>query len=509
MLSREKLAVLYKHGSVDHVRRAKSRRNLVDFTKYTKPDFQVNWHHQLLCEYLEAFAKGLYPRLIIEAPPRHGKSELVSRRLPAYIFGQRPNAKIITASYGAELASSMNRDVQRIIDSETYQKLFPNTRLSGSNTRKSAQGSWLRNSDIFEVVGHGGMYRSAGVGGPITGLGGDYLIIDDPIKNAEEADSLTHRNKVWDWYTTTFYTRLERNGSILLTLTRWHEDDLAGRLLNAMKTDRFADKWVVLTLPAIADDNLDAEDPREEGEALWPYKYDINRLLAMKGSMGSRAFNALYQQRPAPEKGNIIDTSWFRFYREHQQYEYRFMSWDCTFKDTESSDFVVGGIFGVKGGQLYLLDVIRKRMAFTETQKTIQEWCVRYPDCREVVIEDKANGTAVIDTLRKSIPMLVPVSPTESKISRANASAPFIEAGNLFLPDPINFPHADKWVKDFRHEFQSFPNGTHDDQVDMVTQAIMRFRKNATWVDALDKLESAEFDDLENRTYIQELMGWK
>lgn len=225
-----------------------ARRSMAEFALYTDPAYHMNWHHRLICNSLDKWVSKEIRRLMIFTAPRHGKSELVSRKLPAYIFGRHPDTSIISASYSADLASRMNRDVQRIIDSDRYAELFPNSRLYGKNIRSVAGGSFLRNSDIFEIVDHKGVYRSAGVGGGITGMGGEYIIIDDPVKNREEANSATYREKLWDWYTSTLYTRLEKEGCILVTLTRWHEDDLAGRLLNNMKQTG-GEQWTVINLP--------------------------------------------------------------------------------------------------------------------------------------------------------------------------------------------------------------------------------------------------------------------
>ena len=249
----------------EHERAARS--NLFDFTCYTYPGYAGNWHHRLICSYLDLFVAGEIKRLMIFAPPRSGKSELVSRRLPAFILGHDPDAWIIAASYGADLARRMNRDVQRIIDSPEYRRLFPDTQLWGKNVRSVADGSFLRNSDLFEVVGHKGYYMGVGVGGSLTGMGGRYLLIDDPVKNRKEANSATYRQAVEEWYTSTFYTRLAPGGNILIVLTRWHEDDLAGRLLEKAKSDPAADQWTVITLPAVAEEPVAAYDPREPGVA--------------------------------------------------------------------------------------------------------------------------------------------------------------------------------------------------------------------------------------------------
>jgi hypothetical protein len=195
-----------------------ARLHLLDFTTYTYPAYEVNWHHQLICSLLDDFATKSDQRLMVFAQPRSGKSELVSRRLPAYILGRDPDAWIIAASYGAELARSMNRDVQRIMDGDEYRRLFPATQLWGKNVRSMADGSYLRNSDMFEVVGRRGFYLGVGVGGSLTGRGAKYMILDDPVKNRKEANSPTYRQAVWEWYTSTFYTRLAPGGNILLIL---------------------------------------------------------------------------------------------------------------------------------------------------------------------------------------------------------------------------------------------------------------------------------------------------
>jgi len=192
-----------------------ARRHLLDFITYTKPDYEVNWHHKTICDEIESFMTGECSRLILCMPPRNGKSQIVSRHLPAYLLGRNPDARIIACSYSADLAQAMNRDVQRIIDDPLYHELFPDTTLSGSNVRTVA-GNFLRNSDVFEIVGHKGVYLSAGIGGGITGRGADYALIDDPVKNREEANSPTYRERIWDWYRSTLYTRLEKGGKILI-----------------------------------------------------------------------------------------------------------------------------------------------------------------------------------------------------------------------------------------------------------------------------------------------------
>ena len=448
-----------------------ARRCLADFALYTDPLYQMNWHHALLCEYLDRLVAKETRRLLVFMPPRHGKSELVSRKLPAFIFGKNPDAAIIAASYSADLAQSMNRDTQRIIDDDRYFELFPATTLSGKSNRSiTLKGNYLRNSDMFEIVGHRGSYRGAGVGGGITGMGGDYIIIDDPIKNREEANSATYREKLWNWYTSTLYTRQEKDAAILVTLTRWHEDDLAGRLIEAARLPD-GEKWEVLCLPALKEDGDNAADIRAIGDPLWEDKYDCQSLAQIKATVGSYEWNALYQQRPAPQEGAMFKREWWQRWCVIPGDLFDFVqSWDCTFKDKNTSDYVVGQVWArskKNPANRYLLDQVRARMTFTETVQAIRDLSAKWPKTTRKLIEDKANGTAVIDVLKKEIPGLVPVEPMGGKVVRAHAVTAVVEAGNVYIPDAT----IASWVFDFVEELASFPSATHDDQVDAMTQA--------------------------------------
>lgn len=276
-----------------------AKKSLVQFTAWTKQDYDVNWHHFLLCDRLDKFIKGDIKRMLVFMPPQHGKSELVSRRLPAYLLGINPKLKIIGASYSSDLAQSFNRDVQRIIDSPEYYALFPDTYLNGSNVRNDPKGGYLRNADIFETVGHKGFYKSVGVGGSLTGTPADIAIIDDPVKDAIEANSPTYRDRTWSWYTDVLSTRLHNDSKVLITQTRWHEDDLSGRVLKAM--EKTGEHWDVLSLPAVKTVNGDAEDNRQIGEALWESRHSLHRLQQVRTS-SPRTFESLYQQEPKPVK---------------------------------------------------------------------------------------------------------------------------------------------------------------------------------------------------------------
>ena len=448
----------------------------MEFTRYTFPQYRTNWHHDILCSHLDRFVSGEIKRLMVFMPPRHGKSELVSRRLPAYLLGKNPDANIIACSYSADLASRMNRDVQRIIDTPEYHSVFPETTLYGGNVRTDIIGRPLRNSDLFEVVGHKGMYRGAGMGGGITGMGANYAIIDDPIKNAEEADSEVYRESQWEWYTTTFLTRLEQGAGLLVTLTRWHEDDIAGRLLKLAKDDPKADQWTVVRFPAIADGTGYPEDEREEGEPLWEWKRTLDELGKIKAALGSYRFSALFQQAPSPAEGGTIKREWLtsHYYTVLPKSFQRVMqSWDCAFKGTEESDYVVGQVWGKDGADYYLLDQVRARMDFPSTVAAITSLSAKWPQAREKCVEDKANGPAVIDTLRKKLSGLIAVNPEGGKEARASAVSPLLEAGNVHLPDPS----LASWVHDFVEECAAFPKGANDDQVDAMSQALLRMSK--------------------------------
>ncbi|MCA1800356.1 MAG: terminase family protein, partial [Actinobacteria bacterium] len=290
------------------------RRSLLEFTKHTfgeSPSYDVNWHHKLVCDKLDEWVDGDLDRLIITMPPRHGKSELVSRRLPAYLLGRFPSDNIIGTSYGGSLARRMNRDVQRIIDSRRYREIFPNVILPRSTDIKTGQTGYVRTTNMFEVIGYKGAYISAGVGGSITGMGGDWVIIDDPIKNMQDAMSQTMRDKVWEWYSSTLYTRLESGAKILVTLTRWHSDDLTGRLIEQAKNSPDGDKWEVLSLPALSTGSRAEEDQRDEiDQALWSAKKDAEALKRTRESLPGKVWSSLYQQNPTPDDGSI----WKRHY---------------------------------------------------------------------------------------------------------------------------------------------------------------------------------------------------
>ena len=410
-------------------------------------------HTDYICEKVEKVERGIIKRLMIWLPPRHSKSLTVSETFPSYFIGKNPVRRVIETSYGDSLARKFGRANRRKI--EEYGADLFEIKISSDNASMTNWG----------IEGHPGGMISAGIGGPITGEGADLLIIDDPIKNREEAESETYREKVWSEWQNTLLTRLHPGAAVIIILTRWHEDDLAGRLLA-----QEPDKWEVLSLPAEAEEN----DPlgREPGEPLWPeHGYDKEWMEAKKKEVGSRTWAALYQQRPSPAEGGIIRRGWWQYYRQApSRFEEIIQSWDCAFKDEQSSDYVVGQVWGRRGADKYLLDQVRDRMDFPSTVRAVESLSAKWPHARAKLIEDKANGPAVIATLKSKISGLIPVNPEGGKMARLQAVSPDIEAGNVYLPEPSIAP----WVHDYIEEFAAFPNGLNDDQVDATSQALLR-----------------------------------
>jgi predicted phage terminase large subunit-like protein len=462
-----------------------ARRSLLGFTFHTFPGYEAGWVHREICSKFDAFLADVQakrsPRMMLFVPPRHGKSELISRRGPAYALGRMPDSSFIACSYGAELASRMNRDVQRIIDSDRYRAAFPGTALYGKQVRSTAQGSYLRNSEAFEVVGRKGGYRSAGVGGGITGMGADVLVIDDPIKDAEQANSATYRDKVWDWYTSTAYTRLMPGGGVLIVLTRWHEDDLAGRLLEAAKHE--GDRWEVISYPAVAERD---EAHRKEGEALHPERYGLDRLKAIRGAVGSYVWAALYQQRPAPADGNKFKRPWFRYYDRDEaapdllRLEGRdgapekvvrladcrlFATVDLAVSTRQTADWTVFGIWAATpASDLILLDLVRDRLQEPDVVKMAVGLHRRW-NLGHLAVEANGIGLGIVQTMRREGLPVRAVLTHRDKVTNASTAMVRMEAGQIYTPRYA------PWLDAYEAELLGFPNAAHDDQVDVTSNA--------------------------------------
>ncbi len=443
----------------------RARNYVLNFSRYTMPTYEVNWHHKALCRKLDDFVNKKITRLIITMPPRHGKTELCSKRLPAYIHGRYPDDQIMAASYSGHLASDMTKGIQAILDSPEFQRIFPKIKITPDGSRSSH----ARNSEEHELIGFKGRYRGQGVGGSFTGRGGNWIIIDDPIKGRDTADSPAYRKHLLDWYTSVLRTRLEKDASILIILTRWHEEDLAGALLNLGAANPEADQFELFNLPAIKEDDTNPLDIRQIGEALWPNKFSLNDLGAIRAG-STRDWNSLYQQRPSALEGGIIKRAWFQYYTERPiRFTRLVQSWDLTFKDAKTSDFVVGQVWGIWEGKKYLLDQIRERMGFTETCDSIRLLSRKWPQAYTKYIEEKANGSAVMDALRREgVAGLTAVNPKDSKHARLEAVSPQFRAGDVYFPHPSIAP----WISHVEHELCSFPNAANDDCADAVSQVL-------------------------------------
>lgn len=313
--------------------RRKARASLIDFTRYTKPDYEAAWAHERIAKALEAVERGDCRRLIIEAPPQHGKSELVSRRFPAWLLGRRPGVKFMGASYNQDLASDFGRDVRNLIADPEYRNIFPNVALRPDST---AANRWH--------TSQGGIYYAVGVKGPATGRGLDVGSIDDPFKDRADADSQANRDTVWKWYTNVFLTRQSKHAAIILTNTRWHEDDLTGRILDAAK--RTGEGWEVIKLKAI----------NEYGQALWPEQKPIDFLELIRGTMPARDWLSLYQQSPTAEEGTYFKREWMRRYSALPDSLNVYMSADFAVTEGDG-DFTEIAVWGVDTkDNIYVLD---------------------------------------------------------------------------------------------------------------------------------------------------------
>lgn len=336
-------------------------------------------------------------------------------------------------------------------------------------------------------------------------------IIDDPIKDWKEASSKTIKDAVWEWYQSTFYTRLNpKFGKIIIMNTRWSEDDLTGRVLSLMENDPEADRWEVLDFPMIQSRHTYTHelDSRQNGELLWPDRFDMKKVTSFKKTLGSRIFNALYQQRPAPDEGGLVHRDWWKFYKQAPSFDdldYISISWDFTFKGSKKSDYVVGQVWGRRGAKYYLLDQVRDQMNFSATVMAVKALARKWSTYREIVVEEKANGAAVIDTLKSEIRGIVPYTPRESKEARASSITPSIEAGNVYLPDPDIAP----WVMDYVEEWAVFPNGANDDQIDCTSQMLIRFAKSKTFLEILSTEEELWHEEDAKETIMDTFWGNK
>lgn len=439
--------------------REAATKYLLPFVLYTYPGFIVNWHHKLICDKIDKWIATPRSRLLIFAPPRHTKSVLLSERLPAFILGRNPKAKVMAISYGQKLVNTMSRRARNCVQGQMYKNVFPETQIAPD---RSAVTEW--------VTTQGGYYDCAGAGGGIAGYGYDFGIIDDPIKGRKEAESLTTRERVNEFYRADFYPRKQPNARIAIILTRWHEDDLAGMLMDSMKNDSKADKWEIISLPAILDCPPMKGDPREQGEALWPGYFSLKELEQIKVTQGSYDWLALYQQRPQPAGGGKIKRKWFKVIDKKEVPEdldwHRF--WDLAVSTKTSADYTASVAGALDGdNNFYLRDMIRDKWEWPNTRKIMIQTCNNEPDV-PIGIEEAGQQKGFIDDLMCDDELLdvsvEGIRPDTDKLTRALPWIKRAEAGKVFLVQG-------NWINDFLDESQIFTGhgDKHDDQIDAVS----------------------------------------
>jgi len=407
-------------------------------------NFQSSEHHIQIAKVLDQIADGVPKRLIVSLPPRHGKSFLISQHFPTFYMGRNPKKNIISTAYNQSLAEDFGNYVKKLMLTDEYKAIFPYKIDITSKSKKR-----------FSLE-QGGNYYAVGKGGPITGRGANLIIIDDLIKNEQEARSEVHRKHVIDWYKNTLRTRLQPKGSIIIVQTRWHEGDLIGDLL---KNSR--EKWEYIKFPAIS----------EEGKALWPEFYPIDMLQTMKAELGSMVFQGLYQQEPCLDDGYYIKADWIQRYKDVPAAIPNYIiTADLTFKGEKHSDYVAIQLWGLLDSNFYLIDMIRGQFDFTQQLFHVKQFIEKHKDkCQNVLIEDAANGAAVYATIKKHVTGLRLWKPQTSKEGRVIAVSPMFEAKNVFIPED---PAFDIVVS----ELLGFPNAAHDDTVDACSMALLNLK---------------------------------
>ena len=440
-------------------------------------------------------------RLIISMPPQEGKSERTSHYGVLWMLRRHPELRIGIVSYEERIAQRMSYLLRNDLLTYTGEDGMFDIGLRLRTDNRSV-GSW-------NLDGEKGSVYAVGIGGALTGRPIDLLVIDDPVKDYRAADSSLQSDLAWQWWMSVARTRLAPGAPVIVILTRWHEADLAGRLLAKQTEDERSelqhyDRWNVVNISAQADyrPELGETDPlgREPDEFMVSARGRTQaQWESTKGGVAPRIWSALYQGRPTPDSGDVFNRTWWRRYDVpiwSQQPDGSYVvpgaseviqSWDMAFKDKSNSDFVAGQVWARRGADVYLVDQVHARLSFTDTIAAFRRLVAKWPQASAKLVEDKANGTAVIDSLRKEVGGIIPINPRESKIARARAISPFIESGNVHLPE-ASIALFD--VAGFIEECTSFDNGAHDDQVDAMSQALQRFNLTSsssakTWLESL------------------------
>lgn len=452
---RERMEAL--RAALPVLRPAAAKASLSEFIHLMFPEYDQQPFHRLIVEKLEAVERGEIKRLMLNMPPRRGKSIHSSQYFPAWYLGRNPGKSVIGACHTVGLANEFSRKVRRIVTDPMNPFGLSVASDEGAVVQWGVEG--------------GGGYLAAGIGTGIAGRGAHLLLIDDPIKSRDQAFSKTYRDRVWEWYQFDARTRLSPDGAVILTATRWHDADLAGLLLKDMEAG--GDEWEVLSLPEVAGDGIPDALGREPGAVLWPSVYPLEKTRSVRETQPHVWF-PLFQQQPTAADGTLFTASMFdersRFrFDELPEFERVCQFVDSAFKDDVSADYSVIATWGVTENELWLLDIWRQRVQYPDLLQAIQDQYTKWEAWDvEVFIENKASGQSAIQSLRRST--LIPVSEHEpgqqSKISRAQDASRFFRAGRIRIP-----MRAD-WVADWVNEHLRFPAGDNDDQVDTTSMAM-------------------------------------
>jgi predicted phage terminase large subunit-like protein len=457
-----------------------ARSDFWAFRQFVDPQIILGWWQQDLARHLQQFAEdmiaGKRPKLVVQAPPQHGKSESVVDFI-AWLSARWPDTRTIYSSFSERLGIRANMALQRKFELEQFQKAFPELRLSSTNVVGQATGQALRNREIVEYVGRRGYFRNTTVGGAVTGESADLTVLDDPIKGRDEANSEAVRNKTWSWLTDDLLTRSSSRPGLLCILTRWHVDDPAARLIASDPLVK------VLSYPAIAEDGDERSDfdraHRKAGEALFPELKPIEFLEAMRQTMDPGSWSSLYQQRPTVAGGNLFHIDQFQLHRhgEERPYKRRMIFADTAQKTGERNDYSVFQCWGLGAdGAIYLIDQARGKFEAPELEKVARTFWRKHKSVSgpgagyltSFGIEDKSSGTGLVQQLARGSEGL-PIKPIQrpsDKYSRALDAIPSIAAGLVSIPADAAF------TKELLSELASFPAGTHDDQVDPLLDAV-------------------------------------
>lgn len=442
----------------EFIRRKKARENLADYASYVY-DVKPAKHHRLICSKIEQVFRGEISRLFICAPPGSAKSTYSSVIAPSFFASKFPGKNIVAASHTAELATEFGKKVRNLVQSEANNLLFENVSISKDN---KAANRWSTSIDSS--------YFSCGVGGSVTGRRADILIIDDPFRGREDAESPSRRNLVANWFFADAFTRLKPGGGIIIINTRWHEDDLVGRLKERLRNG-LGDKYEEINLEAICTDpDLDPLG-RAEGEALWPEWQSLKELNKIKSEIPVREWESLYQQNPSPPEGNLTQRSWIKTYSKLPEAMHIYQSWDTAGSEEEKSDPSVCLTVGKSyTGDYYLLDVFRKKLDFPELFPMIPELYKKF-NVHTCYIEDKGTGKTLLQLYQNKGMNIIGVKPQQygSKEFRFGRALPVIKSGRFMVPE---YPAA--WKETFIEEIVKFPASRNDDQVDAISQLMIQ-----------------------------------